>query len=160
MQKVSKKIWKSSKVIGKIRWQFSWWYRAGVFGVTHFLTFLQLMMQIIIRPNERAQKLLRIHHFKLFQIRRSLHLIFRFAVTAIMIPSWYYATNTHICSRHIFDGEWLRRSFKYVIGVEWNSASIDVIKKYASSLGQKRHMMPKAKNGVFLSFDGIPKNPD
>ena len=39
--------------------------------------FPSTIMQIFIRPYERAQKMLRIHHLNLFHIRRSLHLIFR-----------------------------------------------------------------------------------
>ena len=71
----------------------------GLFVLTHFLAFLQVMMQTFIRPNERAQKMLRIHHSNLFHIRRSLHLIFGIAVTAI----WHHhgTINTHIYSRHI-----------------------------------------------------------
>ena len=33
-----------------------------LFPLTHFLTFLQVVMQFFIRPNERARKMLRIHH--------------------------------------------------------------------------------------------------
>ena len=34
-------------------------------------------MQLCVRPNERALKMLRIHHLNLFRIRRSLHLFFK-----------------------------------------------------------------------------------
>ena len=41
-----------------------------------FLSFLQVVMQNIIRPNERAQNMLRVLHLNLFRIRRSLHHVF------------------------------------------------------------------------------------
>ena len=63
----------------------------GVLGFGRFLTFLQVVMQIFIRPNERARKMLRIHHLNLFHIRRSLHLFFRspshWAILTIRIDS-------------------------------------------------------------------------
>ena len=65
------------EVVGKIRWQVAVVPSPGLSCVTHFLTFLQLIMQIFIRPNERARKMIRIHHLNLFRIRRSSHLFFR-----------------------------------------------------------------------------------
>ena len=50
--------------------------KEGSFCVTHFLTFLQVGMQNIIRPNERPLKKVRIHHLNSFHIRRSSHQTF------------------------------------------------------------------------------------
>ena len=69
-----------------------------------------------------------------------------------------------ILSRHTFvraisfDDERLRRSFKYVIGIEYNSASIDLIKKRIATRPEEIYDA-KGENGVLRVSRITPVKP-